>query len=295
MSKRHVVDGNAGAQRCFRMRGKKEIERSRLNTGAEMCFRKDRSMGFDGKVAIVTGAAQGIGETYARRLAREGAAVVVADLNAEKGQAVADSIAADGGRALFVAVDVADEASCKAMANQAQAMFGRIDYLINNAALFAGMRGDSLMTIEMDYFDKIMRINFTSVLLVTRAVAPFIAASGGGAIINQSSTASYSLRSNAGHYSIAKLGVNGLTIALAGELGPQNIRVNAIAPGATDTPALTNMMNDAARDALTSGLALKRLATTEDTADAALFLLSDQASFITGQILCVDGGLTRRI
>jgi len=252
-------------------------------------------MRFRDKVAIVTGAAQGIGETYAHRLAEEGAAVVVADISCDKGEAVAGAINANGGRAIFIATDVADELACNAMAAAAHNHFGRIDYLVNNAAIFAGMRHEPLLTVELAYFEKIMRVNFTSVLLVTRAVAPIMAAGGGGAIVNQSSTAAYSIGSAGAYYGIAKLAVNGLTHALASELGPQNIRVNSLAPGATETAALLEAIDDRMRNMLVSSLAIKRLGTTDDQAKALLFLLSDDASFITGQTLCVDGGRTRRL
>jgi 3-oxoacyl-[acyl-carrier protein] reductase len=251
--------------------------------------------GLEGKVAIVTGAARGIGETYARRLAREGAAVVVTDVLAAQGEAVAASIEAEGGRAIFLALDVSDEAACLAVVEQANATLGRIDYLVNNAAIFGDIRIESLLTMDIAYFEKVMRVNATGILLTSRAAAPYIAAQGGGAIVNQSSTAAYSIGAPGGLYGLSKLAVTGMTQALASELGPQNIRVNTLAPGATDTPALMSTIDEKTLQFIINGLTIKRMGTPDDQADALLFLLSDAAGFITGQVLCVDGGRTRRL
>ena len=242
---------------------------------------------FDGKVAIVTGAAQGIGETYARRLAAEGAAVVVADLAADKGKAVADSIAADGGRALFVETDVSSPDSADALAAATVAEFGGIDYLVNNAAIYGAMQFDLLLTVSWDYYRKFMSVNMDGVLVCTRAVWPHLKQRGGGAIVNQSSTAAWLY---SGFYGLAKVGVNGLTQQLAHELGGDSIRVNAIAPGPTDTEATRAQVGDGYAKELVKGLALKRMGTPHDMAGLCLFLLSDDASWITGQIFNVDGG-----
>ena len=242
---------------------------------------------FDGKVAIVTGAAQGIGETYARRLAAEGAAVVVADLAADKGKAVADSIAADGGRALFVETDVSSPDSADALAAATVAEFGGIDYLVNNAAIYGAMQFDLLLTVSWDYYRKFMSVNMDGVLVCTRAVWPHLKQRGGGAIVNQSSTAAWLY---SGFYGLAKVGVNGLTQQLAHELGGDSIRVNAIAPGPTDTEATRAQVGDGYAKELVKGLALKRMGTPHDMAGLCLFLLSHDASWITGQIFNVDGG-----
>jgi 3-oxoacyl-[acyl-carrier protein] reductase len=250
-------------------------------------------MRFAGKVAVVTGAGQGIGETYARRLAAEGASVIIAEINEEQGKAVADAIIADGGKALFVRVDVSDPASCDTMAKLACDAFGGIDYLVNNAAIFAGMRYEPLMSVDLDYYMKFMAVNLHGALFVTRACVPSMVARGGGAIVNQSSTAAYLSGSVGAYYGISKLGTNGLTMSLAAELGPQGIRVNGVAPGPTLTDAM-RQVDPKIIEGIIGQMPLGRLGSTEEQADAVLFLLSDAAAFITGQTLCVDGGMIRK-
>src|SRR5579872_3838503 len=188
-------------------------------------------MRFEGKTAIVTGAGQGIGEVYAGALAREGARVVVADLNEERAGQVASAI---GGDAVAVGVDVADPESAEAMAAAAIAAFGGIDLLVNNAAIYHGMRLESLLTVPLDYYNRFMAVNLHGALHCTRACYRSMAERGGGAIVNQSSTAAWM---PGGYYSLAKAGINSLTACLAAELGHSRIRVNAIAPGPTDTEA----------------------------------------------------------
>ena len=242
---------------------------------------------FDGKVAIVTGAAQGIGEAYARALAREGAAVVVADVNDEAGTAVAKQISEDGGRALFVRTDVSSPASAEAMAATTVEQFGGIDLLVNNAAIYGGMRIDLLLTVDWDYYKRFMSVNMDGALICTRAVYPHMQKRGGGAIVNQSSTAAWLY---SGFYGLAKVAINGLTQQLAHEVGGMGIRVNAIAPGPTDTEATRSVVPREMVGDLLGGLALKRLGQPEDMVGACLFLLSDEASWVTGQIVNVDGG-----
>jgi 3-oxoacyl-[acyl-carrier protein] reductase len=242
---------------------------------------------FDEKVGIITGAGGGIGQAYAEALAREGAAVVVADINVEGAQRVAAGIRAEGGTALAVPVDVSDVESTKAMADRTLAEFGGIDYLVNNAAIFGGMKLDFLVTVDWDYYKKFMSVNMDGALLCTRAVYRKMAKRGGGAIVNQSSTAAWLY---ANYYGLAKVGINGLTQQLSRELGGQNIRINAIAPGPIDTEAnRTTTPQEMVAD-IVKAIPLSRMGQPEDLVGMCLFLLSDQARWITGQIFNVDGG-----
>ena len=241
---------------------------------------------FSGKVAIVTGAAQGIGEAYARALAAAGAAVVVADINAEAGGAVVKDICAAGGRAAFSRTDVSDPASAEAMAALAVAEFGGIDLLVNNAAIYGEMKFDLLISVSWDYYKQFLGVNMDGALVCTRACYRQMAERGGGAIVNQSSTAAWLY---SGFYGLAKAGVNSLTQQLAHELGGMGIRVNAIAPGPTDTAATRAVTGGVAQDMVKS-FALKRMGQPGDLVGACLFLLSGEAAWITGQIFNVDGG-----
>ncbi len=243
--------------------------------------------GIAGKVAVVTGSGGGIGEAYARALAEHGAKVAVAEIDRQKGEAVAEAIRKDGGDALFVEVDVGSPESTLAMAERVTDAYGGIDFLVNNAAIFGGMKMQGLLRADWDYYLQFMNVNMNGALLCARACWRSMRERGGGAIVNQSSTASWM---GASFYGLAKLGMNGLTIALARELGPMKIRVNAIAPGPTDTDALAKQVPEAFQQQLVSQLPLARLGTPQDMASACLFLLSDASSWVTGQILAVDGG-----
>jgi len=243
--------------------------------------------GIEGKVAIVTGAGGGIGEAYARALAEQGARVVVAEIAPDKGEAVAEAIRKDGGDARFVQVDVGSPESTGALAERVDELFGGIDFLVNNAAIFGDMKLDSMLRVDWDYYLKFMNVNVNGALLCARACFRSMRARGGGAIVNQSSTASWM---GVGYYGLSKLAINGLTHGLAKELGPMGIRVNAIAPGPTDTEALGAQVPEAFRSQLVASLPLARLGRPEDMAQACLFLLSDASAWVTGQVVAVDGG-----
>ena len=242
---------------------------------------------FTGKVGIITGAARGIGAAYARALASEGGAVAVADRDVEGARAVAAEINASGGSALAVEVDVASGESASAMADAVVEWAGGIDFLVNNAAIYGDMKIDSLLNVDWDYYRRFMSVNMDGALVCTRACWRHMARRGGGAIVNQSSTAAWVY---SGFYGLAKVGVNGLTQQLAQELGFMKIRVNAIAPGPIDTEATRSVAPVEIVDDIVSRLAIKRRGTPDDLVGACLFLLADESSWITGQIFNVDGG-----
>jgi 3-oxoacyl-[acyl-carrier protein] reductase len=246
--------------------------------------------GIDGKVAIVTGAGGGIGEAYAKGLAAQGARVVVAEIRRENGERVAEEIRKTGADAIAIEVDVGSPESTLALAECTAKAFGGVDFLVNNAAIFGDMKLDSLLTVDWDYYQRFMNVNMNGALLCTRAVYRSMVERGGGAIVNQSSTASWM---GVGYYGLAKLGINGLTQCLAKELGGRKIRVNAIAPGPTDTDALRATAGDFVKHLLAQ-MPLARLGQPDDMVQACLFLLSDAASWITGQVVNVDGGQISR-
>jgi 3-oxoacyl-[acyl-carrier protein] reductase len=244
-----------------------------------------------GKVAIVTGAGRGIGRAYAEGLAAAGASVLVADIDEAGAKETAEGLAAVGGIAEAARVDIADHDSVAAMAETATRQFGGIDLLVNNAAIFGGMRLDFLLTVDWDYLHRFLEVNLLGALVCTRACYRSMAARGGGAIVNQSSTAAYLY---AGYYGWAKAGINSLTQQLAHELGGMNIRVNAIAPGPTDTEAARSVVPDEYMGQLVGSLALKRQGSPADLVGMCLFLLSDDARWVTGHVFNVDGGQVMR-
>lgn len=246
-------------------------------------------MSFTDKVVIVTGAGGGIGEGYAKRFAKEGMKVCIAEINEAQGARVADEINASGGTAMFTRVDVSDEQSCLDCANAVKEAWGKIDFLVNNAAIFGGMKIEGYLTVDLNYLNKFMAVNVNGALLMTRACVPHMPK--GSAIINQSSTAAWM---HTGFYAVAKLAINGMTTSLANELGWRRIRVNAIAPGPTETEALINTVGDYAKE-MAKSIPSRRLGTPEDMANAAVFLLSDQASWVNGLIMNVDGGQLMRV
>jgi len=242
-------------------------------------------MSFKDKIAVITGAGQGIGEGYAKDLAQRGCKVVVADINAAQGERVAAEINKAGGTAMFVPVDVSSEASAAALVKQVVERWGAIHYLVNNAAMFGNLDFNPLMTVDLAYLQKVIGVNMLGAVVMTRAVVPHMPK--GGAIVNQSSTAAWM---HYDYYSFTKLALNGITCVLARELGPRGIRINAIAPGPTDTQALRAKVPEEYLQGMIAQMPLGRLGTPEDLGKALAYLLSDDASWVTGIIMNVDGG-----
>lgn len=242
------------------------------------------SYGLQGRVCIVTGGAQGIGEACARRFAQDGAQVVVADLDAARGQAVAASI---GG--LFIACDVGNKPQVDALVAQAMAKHGRIDALVNNAGIFKA--SDFLDITESD-FDTVLRVNLKGAFLVGQAVAREMAKAGRGAIVNMSSVNGVLAIPSIASYNVSKGGINQLTRVMALALADQGIRVNAVAPGtiATELAAKAVLTSEDARQRILSRTPLKRLGEPAEIAEAVCWLASDASSYVTGEIVVVDGG-----
>lgn len=249
---------------------------------------------FENKVAIVTGAAGGIGQVYAAKLAGEGASVVIADIKGEQAEAAAADIRAQGGKAIAVETDVSSEPSTQRLAAATIAAFGGVDILVNNAALFGDAdTGWDIYGGPMEYWDRNFAINVNGVLLCTRASVPSMIDRGGGVIVNISSGAAWT---NGGVYGTTKMAVITLTMGFARDLGRHNIRVNAIAPGPTDTDAYRKRNVDSGKEANFIGrLALPRKGRPEDLASGLLYLASDDASWVTGEVLTIDGGFAMRI
>jgi NAD(P)-dependent dehydrogenase (short-subunit alcohol dehydrogenase family) len=243
------------------------------------------------KVAIVTGAARGLGRAYAEALAREGAAVVVGDV-----RDCADTVAAikqAGGRALGVTLDVASVDSCRAMAEAAVKTFGRIDALVNNAALYGGLKGGRFDQLDEAQWDHVMQVNIKGVWNGCRAIVPTMRAQKGGSVINISSLAPIYGLPYALDYSVSKGAVIAMTRSLARELGRDWIRVNAVAPSAVMTEGTKEFFGEKlekAKQVIASGQSLQRNLETDDLTGTIIYLVSDASRFVTGQTIMVDGG-----
>jgi NAD(P)-dependent dehydrogenase (short-subunit alcohol dehydrogenase family) len=246
----------------------------------------------EGRTAIITGGASGIGLAAARLLAQEGAAVVIADINAEQGNLAEQEINSSGGRAVFVQCNVALSADCKRTVQTTLEKFGRLDILFNNAGIIR--RADVIGTTEEEW-DRVMDVNVKSIFLMSKYAIPEMVKQGGGAIVNNASGWGVRGGRNAVSYCASKGAVVNMTRAMAIDHGPLNVRVNCICPGDTDTPMLRNEARQLGQVeelflAEAKERPLNRYAQPIEIAQSVLYLVSDAASYVTGAVLAVDGG-----
>ncbi|MBL7488228.1 SDR family oxidoreductase [Frankia sp. AgB1.9] len=246
---------------------------------------------FEGRVAVITGAAHGIGSEYARHFAGRGAHVVVADIDATAAEAMTKELTAAGLSASTLALDIADAAGCVSAVDGVVADHGSLDFLVNNAALYANRDFAIAEEISLDMWQKMIDINVSGTFYMCRAAIPHMKRQEFGRIVNQSSASVYATVPRSLHYSMSKAAVITMTKTLARELGPFGITVNAIAPGVIDTEATLKVVP---REVLEKGLgnaALRRIGHPSDLAPVVGFLCSEGASYITGQTVIVDGGI----
>ncbi|MBI3370460.1 MAG: glucose 1-dehydrogenase [Betaproteobacteria bacterium] len=243
------------------------------------------------KVAVITGAARGLGRAYAEAMAREGAAIVAGDV-----RDCADTVSAirsANGRALGVSLDVASFASCQALADAATREFGRVDALVNNAALYANLKGGRFDQLDEGQWDRVMQVNVKGVWNCCRAIVPLMRTQKSGSVINISSLAPIYGMPYALDYSVSKGAVIAMTHSLARELGRDWIRVNAVAPSAVMTEGTREFLGvklEKALQVIASGQSLQRTLETDDLTGTIIYLASDASRFVTGQTIMVDGG-----
>jgi 3-oxoacyl-[acyl-carrier protein] reductase len=245
-----------------------------------------------GRVAIVTGAGQGIGRAFAKAFAAAGAIPVIAERNAKTAASVSAEIMKAGGKALAIETDIADPASVAEMTEVVEGEYGRIDILVNNAAIFSTLQMRPFEQIPLEEWNEVLRVNITGQMLCARAVLPAMRRAKWGRIINMSSGAVSLGRPGYLHYITSKSALIGMSRSMARELGPDGITVNAILPGATFTEIERQTVTPAQKEKIIAMQCIPRAETPEDLIGTALFLASDASAFITGQAINADGGAT---
>jgi NAD(P)-dependent dehydrogenase (short-subunit alcohol dehydrogenase family) len=250
-------------------------------------------MRLQGRVSIVTGAGAGIGRAIAERFAREGASVVIAEVDADSGKSVAQSIEASGGQALFVRTDVSDENQVKLLVEKTLARFARIDILCNNAAVLFFQDEAPAHELSAETWDRTMAVNLRGYWLTSKYAIPSMLRQKSGSVIHVASPTGIYGFTRLTAYSASKGGVFGLMRAMAADYAPHGIRVNAIVPGTIDTPMnAVELADPVARERYAELTPARRLGTAEDLAGIAVFLASDDSDYCVGGIFTVDGGLT---
>lgn len=249
--------------------------------------------GLDQKVIVVTGAAQGIGAAYARRLVEEGSTVVLADRNNEGVERVASSLGGPG-KATALGVDVSSRASCEELAAVVSEAYGRVDGLLNNAAIFSTIEMKPFWEITDDEWDRLMAVNLRGPWLLISALLPLLKESVSASVVNIGSDAVGMGRPGYLHYIASKGGVQAMTFSMSRELGEFGIRVNTLSPGPVYTEVPRETVTAAQRSAMLQAQALHRPAGPDDMTGMAAFLLSDESTYVTGQTISVNGGLLHR-
>lgn len=243
------------------------------------------------RIVVVTGAGQGIGRAYAQAVAADGGTAVIAEINEERAQAVASEITSEGGSAVAFGLDVSSEESCREFAEVVASQFGRVDGLVNNAAIFSTIKMKAFSDITVREWDALMSVNLRGPWLLTTALLPLLRAGRSASVVNIASDAVWLGRPGYAHYVASKGGVAAMTFALSHELGGDGIRINTVSPGPTYTEVDRETVSPEQHEAMLARQSLARDAHPDDMVGPVTFLLSEASKFVTGQTIHVNGGM----